>query len=290
METKIYLTIDGGPSERTGELLDYLKLKRFGAILFCRGDHLQDRRELAVRAVHDGYIIGNHAYDHPHFSILSEEQVRAQIARTDELIDQIYMESGVQRPARYFRFPYGDAGANKVAILTNQRILREFGYWSPIHSPRRDWGWSFDVDVMDWGVDTSNAVRKLEFAKKSLKTLRSGAVLLLHDHSVNFEVGLFQSICDCVLELGFTFYTNKDLQDQIMNHRPLRNVYASTLVEEINDLRSENIDLRHELNAITASFMYRCMRFLATKIDRLFPDNTVRGKFRKRITHALGHK
>ena len=288
METKIYLTIDGGPSERTGELLAYLKLKRFGAILFCKGDHLQDRRELAVRAIHDGYIIGNHAYDHPHFSILSEGQVRAQIARTDELIDQIYIESGVQRPARFFRFPYGDAGANKQEFRTNQRILRELGYWSPIHSPRRDWGWSFDVK--DWDVDASNAVRKLELAKESLKTLRPGAVLLLHDHPVNFEVGLFQSICDCVLELGFTFYTNENLQDQIMNHRPLRNVDASIFDEEIYDLRSENADLRYELSAITTSFMYRCMKSLATKIDHLFPDNTRRGKFRKRITQALREK
>ena len=218
METKIYLTIDGGPSERTGELLAYLKLKRFGAILFCKGDHLQDRRELAVRAIHDGYIIGNHAYDHPHFSMLSEGQVRAQIARTDELIDQIYIESGVQRPARFFRFPYGDAGANKQELRTNQRILRELGYWSPIHSPRRDWGW--DVDVMDWRVETSNAAQKLEFAKKKLKILHSGAVLDLHDHSMNLEVGLFQSICDSISEMGFTFHTNKNLQDQIMNHHP----------------------------------------------------------------------
>jgi hypothetical protein len=75
------------------------------------------------------------------------------------------------------------------------------------------------------------------------------------------------------------------------------NVYASIDEEEIYELRSENIELRsknmdllHELSTITTSFMYRCMAFLATKIDRLFPDNTVRGKFRKRITQALRHK
>ena len=218
-EMLICLTIDDGPSEKAGELLDYLMSKQIGAILFCRGDHLQAREELAVRAIHDGHIIGNHSYDHPHFSTLSKEQARVQIARTDELIDQIYLKSGVQRPAKYFRFPHGDGGANNEAIETNQQLLREFGYWSPIHSPRRDWGW--DVDVMDWRVEASNAAQKLEFAKQRLKTLHPGAVLDLHDHSMNLEVGLFQSICDSISELGFTFHTNKNLQDQIMNHHPL---------------------------------------------------------------------
>jgi hypothetical protein len=32
------------------------------------------------------------------------------------------------------------------------------------------------------------------------------------------------------------------------------------------------------------------MKFLATRIDRLSPDSTVRGKFRKRITQALRRK
>jgi len=68
------------------------------------------------------------------------------------------------------------------------------------------------------------------------------------------------------------------------------NVYASTLEEEVYELRSEKKQLQDELSAITTSFMYRCMKSLATKIDRLFPDNTTRGKFRKRITQALRRK
>src|SRR5208282_4477530 len=63
------------------------------------------------------------------------------------------------------------------------------------------------------------------------------------------------------------------------------NVYASIHEEDIYELRSENIelrsdsiDLRNELSAIKTSFMYKCMKFLATKIDHFFPDNTVRGE------------
>ena len=68
------------------------------------------------------------------------------------------------------------------------------------------------------------------------------------------------------------------------------NVYTSALEEEVYELRSENKQLQDELSAITTSFMYRCMKSLATTIDRLFPDNTTRGKLSKRITQALRRK
>jgi peptidoglycan/xylan/chitin deacetylase (PgdA/CDA1 family) len=165
-----------------------------------------------VRAIKEGYILCNHSYDHPHFSTLTHEQAREQIAKTDAIIDQIYVEAGVRRPLKYFRFPYGDAGANDETVETNQQLLGQYGYSSPIHSPRRDWGW--DVQVMDWGVETSNVAQKLEFARKQLSLLQLDDVLDLHDKAVNFEVGLTQNICQTVLELGFNFYGNRNFQEQ----------------------------------------------------------------------------
>ena len=208
----IWLTIDDGPSTRAEDLLDFLRSKGFGALLFCRGDYLQTKTEWGVRAIKEGYILCNHSYDHPHFSTLTREQVREQIAKTDAIIDQVYAEAAVRRSLRYFRFPYGDAGANEKTIEASQQLLGEYGYSSPLHSPRRDWGW--DVDVMDWGVETSNAAQKLEFARKRLSLLQLGDVLDLHDKTVSFEVGLTQNICQTVLELGFNFYNNKDFHER----------------------------------------------------------------------------
>jgi peptidoglycan/xylan/chitin deacetylase (PgdA/CDA1 family) len=209
---QIWLTIDDGPSTRAEDLLEFLRSKRLGALLFCRGDYLRAKTEWGVRAIKEGYIIGNHSYDHPHFSMLTHEQVREQIAKTDAIIDQIYIEAVVRRPQKYFRFPYGDAGANDEIVKANQQLLGQYGYYSPIHLPRRDWGW--DVQVMDWGVETSNVAQKLEFARKQLSHLRLGDVLDLHDKAVNFELGLTQNICQTVLELGFNFYSNRNFQEQ----------------------------------------------------------------------------
>ncbi len=65
------------------------------------------------------------------------------------------------------------------------------------------------------------------------------------------------------------------------------NVHVSAFEEEIYNLRLENNGLRYELSSITTSYMYRCMKSFATKIDRLFPHNTTRGRFRKHITERF---
>jgi peptidoglycan/xylan/chitin deacetylase (PgdA/CDA1 family) len=142
---------------------------------------------------------------------LAEEKVKEQIAKTDEVIERVYSELGEQRPAKYFRFPYGRTFDKEA----NQQLLRQYGYWSPIDPKRSDWPW--DVHVEDWKVDASNVDQKLESAKKKMETkLHRGNILLLHDHLVNFELGLSQRICQHVLDLGLTFCTNEDLQEQAL--------------------------------------------------------------------------
>jgi hypothetical protein len=59
------------------------------------------------------------------------------------------------------------------------------------------------------------------------------------------------------------------------------------LRSENTKIRSELIPAWFELNAIRNSAMYRCMKFIALKVDELLPDNTRRGRFRKHITHWL---
>jgi hypothetical protein len=59
------------------------------------------------------------------------------------------------------------------------------------------------------------------------------------------------------------------------------------LRSESNEIRRENIHLLSELNAIKNSVMYRDMKYLASKFDKLFPDETARGAIRKHIAHRL---
>lgn len=62
---------------------------------------------------------------------------------------------------------------------------------------------------------------------------------------------------------------------------------VTTTPEEVSELQIENAYLRSELKAIKNSIMYRCMNFLALRIDRLFPEDTRRGRKMKHVAHWL---
>jgi peptidoglycan/xylan/chitin deacetylase (PgdA/CDA1 family) len=111
VKAKAYLTIDDSPSGETDALCDFLTRENVPAILFCRGDRMESDAGPAVRAIRNGFVIGNHAYAHRRASRIGFAETTAEIARTDLLIDAAYSEAGVARPGKYFRFPHMDRGA-----------------------------------------------------------------------------------------------------------------------------------------------------------------------------------
>jgi len=208
----IYLTIDDGPSRRTSQLLDYLNARNIGAILFCVGKNLIKRPNIATRAIREGFIIGNHSYDHSNFNKLNQAHARGQIEKTDKIINDLYARSGIRRPAKYFRFPYGSKGRTPRAKQYNQVILHDLEYFAPFHVPSLDWRW--DVDVGDWHVSKKNRARKLRMAKKRLKALGPNSILDLHDQAPNLEMFVFQDLCQEVVHLGYTFHDNTRFHEQ----------------------------------------------------------------------------
>lgn len=111
MERKAYLTVDDSPSARTDDLIDALAADNIPALLFCRGDRLEESPASIVRAIKKGFVIGNHAYSHTRFSTLSFKQCVEEIEKTEALIDAAYEIAGALRPGKYFRFPHMDRGA-----------------------------------------------------------------------------------------------------------------------------------------------------------------------------------
>lgn len=104
------LTIDDSPSPETDRLTGFLKMRGISALLFCRGDRLEANPDPVVRAIEQGFTVGNHAFSHRRFSTLSCEEGVEEIERTERLIDAAHEQAGVTRSARYFRFPHLDRG------------------------------------------------------------------------------------------------------------------------------------------------------------------------------------
>lgn len=134
-----YLTIDDGPVEDMNKIIDFLNSKGIKAIWFCQGDKLKKFPEQTIYAIKQGHIIGNHSYNHPYFSEISIAEAKEQIRKTDEIIDNIYENSGIKRPVKFFRFPFLDNGDNNYGncnwngehVKQIQEFLNSLGYIHP---------------------------------------------------------------------------------------------------------------------------------------------------------------
>lgn len=60
-----YLTIDDAPSLDFEKKIDFLQSQGIPAIFFCPGNALESRPQVTVEAIQSGFVIANHAYDHP---------------------------------------------------------------------------------------------------------------------------------------------------------------------------------------------------------------------------------
>lgn len=140
MQKIAYLTIDDGPTADMKQKVDFLDSKGIKAIWFCLGKELEKFPDQAIYAIKKGHIIGNHSYDHPNFSEIDLEDARNQIEKTDKIIDDLYLQAGIPRPIKVFRFPYLNNGSKDKYQETNwnnknvkaiQQILAELGYKQP---------------------------------------------------------------------------------------------------------------------------------------------------------------
>lgn len=232
MPTKIaYLTIDDAPSLTMEKKLDYLLSKQIPAIWFCCGNFMEERPDVIIRAIREGFVLGNHSYDHPHFSNLNLQECFSQIKRTDEIINALYKKAGIKRPAHYFRFPYGNKGdeagaAHKQAL---QDYLRQLGYTHPswenitYHYYRArglhedvDWYWTYDT--VDWaiasdkphlfGIDSlEKALARMDEDEpeggRGLNSGSSAEIVLMHDH---LEIAdCFEPLVERLLAKGLRF-------------------------------------------------------------------------------------
>ena len=232
-----YLTIDDAPSPHMRQKLDFLLSHNIPAIFFCEGRKMEERPEPVIYAIQQGFVIGNHSYNHPHFSAISLEQSWDEIQHTDEIVERLYAQAGIPRPAKYFRFPYGDKGTHWEQNPTEktrqhcaaiQQQLRQLGYMQPdfphityayYHDDGflqdADWYWTFDT--LDWsvfsdepmyGITSLEAVyariaEDLPEEARGLHFPNSEDIVLIHDHEISTDI--FYPIVERLVETGLNF-------------------------------------------------------------------------------------
>jgi len=227
----IYLTIDDGPSDDFRNKVNFLSSKKIPAIFFCTGRNIEKKQDDLIYAIKKGFVIGNHAYSHKAFSQLSAEECLEEIRKTDKLTDSCYKTAKVKRPAKVFRFPYGDKGAaylkdatndeKRTRILKIQNLLKKFGYSQPLFKGiTHEWFhkqnldkfvdvyWTFDIE--EWKLRKSREesdIRSLndvmDRIDKNMTGGESNEIILMHDHAETSA--MFKKIIEKLMSKGFKF-------------------------------------------------------------------------------------
>jgi len=157
------LTFDDGPRDPyTSSILDVLRDQGVHATFFLNGENARRHPELVRRIAREGHAIGNHSWSHRSFVDLSAAAIRAEIESTDRLISSL-----TGRRPWLLRPPYGAVprrliGSGGVAAATRHLVVN----WS--------------VEVRDW--NTRSALR---VAVRTLRSVRPGSIVLLHDGGGN---------------------------------------------------------------------------------------------------------
>lgn len=241
---KAYLTIDDSPSEKTPDLLYFLGQHGIQSLIFVRGHRMDENSEFfdhIVDAIPKGHIIGNHSYAHKAASEISFEGWCADFERCEVLIERAYEAADVQRPAKYYRFPYLDRGdgvrlerefpemLGKLAagvafsLATNEKstqiqaYLAEHGFTQPfsgLDHPlyTNDTGFADTHDVLltcsaqDWRMTPRHQSMDIEQLKQQMRDdpyIERDQVMLVHDEAVIH--GATKKLIHEMLALGFKF-------------------------------------------------------------------------------------
>lgn len=217
----IYLTCDDWPEEDFTDKIDFLDSHGIKAIWFCLGEKLEIYRDKALYGEKQGHILANHSYDHPWFSQLSDEEAREQLVKTDRILEEIYLEAGIARPFKAFRFPFYDLGNNRDTfppdlmdskVVSFQKLLKDHGYTCPDFKgltckEYSDPGFHSTVSVEctldfdDWEIDDNPAAwvkvaERVNVAREKVMKAPTAEILLLHTF---IPLTRFQQIIEKIL-------------------------------------------------------------------------------------------
>jgi peptidoglycan/xylan/chitin deacetylase (PgdA/CDA1 family) len=153
------LTFDDGPSSaHTPALLNALKQNGLRATLFNEGQFASAVPAQVQAEVAAGMWVGNHSWDHPHLTTLSQSQIDSEIGRTQTAI----ASAGGGTP-KLFRPPYGETNS------TVKTIEAKYGLTEIL----------WNIDSQDWnGASVAQIVQ-------ANSQLTNGQVILMHEWPAN---------------------------------------------------------------------------------------------------------
>lgn len=154
----VALTFDAGASnDGVAPILATLAAKGVAGTFFLTGDFV-DAFPSSARAMAK-HPIGNHTYNHPDLTTLSDTRIRTEINSAESRIKAV----AGQDPRPYFRFPFGAVTAHTVSVVNSECYV-----------PFR---WT--VDTLGW-KGTSEGQSVATVLRRVLDAAVPGEIVLMH--------------------------------------------------------------------------------------------------------------
>jgi peptidoglycan/xylan/chitin deacetylase (PgdA/CDA1 family) len=182
---RMALTFDDGPNTTTTmHVLDVLKEYGIRASFFLIGQNITEASRAAIdRQVAEGHSVECHSWTHPFMTKLSAEEIRAEVERTNALI-----ETCTGTPPMFFRPPYIDV---------NELMYRTI-----------DMPFICGQGVEDWVPEVPANLR----AQRLIENAKDGQIVLLHDMEGNeHTVEALKTAIPVLLEKGAEFMTVREI-------------------------------------------------------------------------------
>ena len=189
-EKVLYLTFDAGyENGYTDDILDVLKSQDVKAAFFLVGHYIKENPELTRRMMSEGHTVGNHTFNHPDMSDISDpEDFQQELQQLDDL----FFETTGTPMSKYYRPPSGKFNEK------NLKMAKDLGYTTVF--------WS--LAYMDW--DINNQPSQQEAMDLLTMRVHNGAVVLLHCVSrTNAEI--LDSLITQWKQMGYRFGTLDEL-------------------------------------------------------------------------------
>ncbi|MEO3945286.1 polysaccharide deacetylase family protein [Gorillibacterium sp. CAU 1737] len=156
-EKVIAFTFDDGPHPLyTKQLLEIFESVNGKATFFMVGKEIESHEEVAKQVHAAGHELGNHTETHPALPSLAEEEIRAELERTDERIRSITGSS----PAS-FRPPYMAVNPELLSLAS------EMGYAS--------------IDAVNGAAKDWDRPGVPHIVEETRRTVQPGSILIFHD-------------------------------------------------------------------------------------------------------------
>jgi peptidoglycan/xylan/chitin deacetylase (PgdA/CDA1 family) len=153
---KVALTFDGGSGYAWRHIMKALAKRDATGTFFCTGVSITRYPQVAREAVALGMTLGNHSYDHPVFTRITDAEARRQL----EANAAAWWKACKVAPMPFFRPPYGAYDADTV------RVSGAAGYPFVV---------SWDVDTNDW-----TKIPPAQVARNAVSAARPGSIILMH--------------------------------------------------------------------------------------------------------------